>query len=508
MENKIIQNLSRHTEVYNQDISLSHLDLSDMVEISVVTEGRGIHKVLGEAMECEAGDMYIVGTGVPHGYFAISEEEAPTVRILSFSAQDCLSEKHRDHSSDYCYGVFRDNSPVSYAMLNSKAMSEVTHIMAMIDKETNDGKPRSEEAVEAYLCLLLINLSRYINLADTARPLHSKEWATVSSAMRAVLENCSDSSLTLESIAASLYISKSRLSRLFQKEIGESFLDYLRNVRISRACSLLRNTALTNEEIVRMCGLKDIPSFYRVFKAAMGQTPYQYRMAQGGYSKLSKEAATENILSDISDNMQLGKSKNVLSLVEMAIKEGLTASEILNQGLLKGMNIVGTKFKNNEVYVPEVLLAARSMNEAIKMLKSHFTEDTLIPVGKVCIGTVQGDLHDIGKNLVKLMMESKGLEVIDLGTDVSPEAFVQTAVNENCSVICCSALLTTTMGVMADVVKCAENTGIRDKVKILIGGAPVTEEFCREIGADMYTDNATGAAEAAVKFCLEAKNKQ
>ena len=121
--------------------------------------------------------------------------------------------------------------------------------------------------------------------------------------------------------------------------------------------------------------------------------------------------------------------------------------------------------------------------------------------GKVCIGTVKGDLHDIGKNLVKMMLEGKGLEVIDLGTDVAPETFVRTAQDEGCNIICCSALLTTTMGVMGDVVKAAEAAGIRDKVKIMVGGAPVTEAFCQQIGADAYTADAASAADKAVSFC-------
>lgn len=122
-------------------------------------------------------------------------------------------------------------------------------------------------------------------------------------------------------------------------------------------------------------------------------------------------------------------------------------------------------------------------------------------IGKVCIGTVKGDLHDIGKNLVKMMMEGKGLEVVDLGTDVDPETYVKTAIDQNCQIICCSALLTTTMPVMEAVVKEAEKAGIRDKVKIMIGGAPVTEAFCRQIGADKYTPDAASAADTAVAFC-------
>jgi methylmalonyl-CoA mutase cobalamin-binding domain/chain len=136
-----------------------------------------------------------------------------------------------------------------------------------------------------------------------------------------------------------------------------------------------------------------------------------------------------------------------------------------------------------------------------QILRPYLAASGVQATGKVCIGTVQGDLHDIGKNLVKMMLEGKGLEVVDIGTDVAPEKFVQTAIDEGCQVICCSALLTTTMGVMADVVRAAEKAGIRDKVKIMVGGAPVNEAFCREIGADCYTVDAASAADAAVEFC-------
>lgn len=210
------------------------------------------------------------------------------------------------------------------------------------------------------------------------------------------------------------------------------------------------------------------------------------------------------ILNEISENLQRGKAKMVKELVQKALEEGVAPDVILNDGLLSGMNIVGEKFKNNEVYVPEVLVAARAMNMGTQVLKPFLAEAGVEAAGKVCIGTVQGDLHDIGKNLVKMMMEGKGLEVIDLGTDVAPETFVQTAIDENCSVICCSALLTTTMGVMEDVVKKAEEAGIRGKVKIMIGGAPVNEEFCVKIGADVYTPDAASAADAAAKLCKEA----
>ena len=206
-------------------------------------------------------------------------------------------------------------------------------------------------------------------------------------------------------------------------------------------------------------------------------------------------------LHDISVQLQAGKARVVKTLVQQAIDEGIPAQEILEKGLLDGMSIIGEKFKNNEVFVPEVLVAARAMNMGAALLKPLLAADGMKATGKVCIGTVKGDLHDIGKNLVKMMLEGKGLEVIDLGNDVAPETFIKTAQEQNCQVICCSALLTTTMGSMADVVKAAEAAGIRDQVKIMVGGAPVTEAFCRQIGADAYTADAASAADVAAQFC-------
>ena len=208
------------------------------------------------------------------------------------------------------------------------------------------------------------------------------------------------------------------------------------------------------------------------------------------------------LLNEISENLQRGKAKVVKELVQKAVDEGIEPDAILKEGLLSGMNVIGEKFKTNEVYVPEVLVAARAMNMGVGVLKPLLAEAGVKAEGKVCIGTVQGDLHDIGKNLVKMMMEGKGLEVIDLGTDVSPDTFVNTAKEQNCQIIACSALLTTTMGVMADVVKAAEAAGIRDNVKIMIGGAPVTDEYCKQIGADAYTPDAASAADKAMEFCL------
>lgn len=212
------------------------------------------------------------------------------------------------------------------------------------------------------------------------------------------------------------------------------------------------------------------------------------------------EAGME-ILEQLSTYVQQGRMKNVTELAGKALEDGIPAQQILEDGLMAGMNVIGEKFKRGDVYVPEVLIAARAMNAGIDVLKPSLAGEggTGAP-GKAVIGTVQGDMHDIGKNLVKIMLEGKGIEVIDLGVNVPAARFVETAVKEGAQIIVCSALLTTTMPVMGDVVKAAKEQGVRDQVKIMVGGAPVTEEFCRQIGADRYTDDAASAADAAMEF--------
>lgn len=209
------------------------------------------------------------------------------------------------------------------------------------------------------------------------------------------------------------------------------------------------------------------------------------------------------ILEEISNNLQQGKAKTVKELVQKAIEEGISAKVILEDSLLAGMNIIGIKFKNNEVYVPEVLIAARAMNTGTALLKPLLAEDGVEAKGKVVLGTVKGDLHDIGKNLVRMMMEGKGLEVVDLGVDVPTEKFVDIARETGAQIIACSALLTTTMGEMQNVVDAVKAAGMRDKVKIMIGGAPVTDNFCKQISADYYSPDAASAAEVAAKICMD-----
>lgn len=209
-----------------------------------------------------------------------------------------------------------------------------------------------------------------------------------------------------------------------------------------------------------------------------------------------------SILNEISEFLQQGRAKNVKELVQKAIDEGIESKTILTDGLIAGMNVVGEKFKNNDIYVPDVLIAARAMNAGLDLLKPLLVSSGVKSVGKVVIGTVKGDLHDIGKNLVRMMMEGKGLEVIDLGVDVSAEKFVAAAKEHDAQVIACSALLTTTMGEMKNVVETATANGIREKLTIMVGGAPLNDNYCKSIGADIYTPDAASAADEALKACI------
>ncbi|MCI9093034.1 MAG: cobalamin-binding protein [Coprobacillus sp.] len=209
-------------------------------------------------------------------------------------------------------------------------------------------------------------------------------------------------------------------------------------------------------------------------------------------------------LVEINQMLQKGRAKAVVKLVQEAIEEGIEADLILKEALLKGMNEVGVLFKEEEIFVPEVLVAARAMNKGVEVLKPYLKQDDNQVKGSVVLGTVKGDLHDIGKNLVRIMMEGKGIVVYDLGTDVPAEKFVEEALDKQVDIICCSALLTTTMPEMKKVIDIVKEREL--DIKVMIGGAPVTQDYCEEIGADYYTDDATSASEVAAQIILEKGN--
>lgn len=208
-----------------------------------------------------------------------------------------------------------------------------------------------------------------------------------------------------------------------------------------------------------------------------------------------------SILQEISALIQQGRAKLVCEKIQSALDEGLSPKDILQEGMLPAMSEVGEKFKNNEVFVPEVLVAARAMNMGMGVLKPYMADCGIEPVGTAVIGTVRGDMHDIGKNLVKMMIEGKGLRVVDLGVDVSAEKFLQAAEENNADIICCSALLTTTMSEVKNILSYLEEKGVRDKYKVMIGGAPISQAFCDAVGADCYTPDAASAADAAYALC-------
>jgi len=209
------------------------------------------------------------------------------------------------------------------------------------------------------------------------------------------------------------------------------------------------------------------------------------------------------ILNEIYKALQMGNAKLVETKTREAIDSKIVPEEILNKALIASMEELGINFKNGKVFLPEVMMAARAMQAAMNILKPKLIETGVKPVGKAAIGTVKGDQHDIGKNLVAMMMMGAGIEVIDLGTDVAPEKFVNAVYEHEVQIIALSALLTTTMPQQAQVIEELKKAGLREKVKVIIGGAPVSENFAKEIGADAYTPDAGSAALKAKELILE-----
>ena len=204
-----------------------------------------------------------------------------------------------------------------------------------------------------------------------------------------------------------------------------------------------------------------------------------------------------DILTQLADKLYAGDAKAVAQLTQMALDEGLTPTQVLNDGLVIGMDRVGVDFRNNELFMPEVLVVARAMHAGMDILRPLLTESDATLAGKVVLGTVEGDLHDIGKNLVAMMLEGGGFEVFDLGINVAPEKFVEAVKTERPDLVGMSALLTTTMPAMKQTLDALVEAGVRDSVKVMVGGAPITQAFSDQIGADGYAPDAASAVELA-----------
>ena len=204
-----------------------------------------------------------------------------------------------------------------------------------------------------------------------------------------------------------------------------------------------------------------------------------------------------SVLENLKENVIAGNESKVLEYTQEALDEGIDLEKILNDGFIPGMEVVGGKFQANEIYVPEMLISAKAMKAGMKILEPLLTKAGIEPIGRVVIGTVKGDLHDIGKNLVAMMLEGAGFEVIDAGVDVSPEKFMDLIKEKNANILGLSALLTTTMVEIKNVIDAFKAEGLRDNVKIIVGGAPVNTDYAKEIGADGYSPNAASAADLA-----------
>lgn len=207
-----------------------------------------------------------------------------------------------------------------------------------------------------------------------------------------------------------------------------------------------------------------------------------------------------DVFEEMSLLLQKGKAADLSALVQGRLDAGDLPGDILDKGLMAGINTVGEKFKNNEVFIPEVLIAARAMKAALEVLRPHLSKTGVKPIGKAVLCTVKGDLHDIGKNLVKIMLEGNGIECVDLGVDVDGKKVVEGIRSTGADLVCMSSLLTTTMVNQESIVKAIRDAGLRDKVKIMCGGAPVTAEFAERIGADAYADEAASAAKKAMEL--------
>jgi len=487
---------------------LSSLHEHQFIEISYVEKGSGLHRIWNESSVMEPGALVILNAAVPHGFFSDSDTEPLIVRSLFYDIQDLYGNEITEIGGDkYLFGLFAKNNFVVSLSLKPKYLKTVSQKFDEIELETEEKKLDWKDVIRSQIALLLLQLKRlavYSSFQQTNTQNNTPEnTILVSEVLRLVQEHYADPLFSMKNVSELLHISSSSISRSFRDITGKYFSDYLCFYRIRQAVSLFTETELSNEEASFACGYSDLHSFYKQFKQLIGTTPGDFRKQKDSHLPLLTEetANSSSILyMEIFEKMQQGKRKEIVALVTQALEEGLPPDEILSEALVKGMNTLGNKFQTNEVFVSEVLGAANAMNTCMEILKPYLSASVLPTPGRAIICTVKGDIHNIGKNLVRLMLEAEGIECIDLGVDVPPAAVVDAVREHHVNLVCISALLTTTMSEMEAVVKEAEAKGIREKVFIMVGGAPIKQEFCDKIGADCYTSDAASASEAALAY--------
>jgi len=511
--NKVAVTHTSYSIPAESEQKLSSLHQHNFIEISYISSGSGIHRIWNESYPVSTGDLYVLNTAVAHGIFPHSSDEAISVHSLFFDPQDVFDTSIAQIGSEnYLFGLFSHNNFALPLILSPKQIRETSNIFDAVYEESNNKTNGWEYAIYAHLTLLMLKIRR---LADTLNhPQMYSETKAVSlgaNLLSLIHEHYTDSSFSLKTASDILYKSTSTLSRSFFSLTGKHFSDYLSSYRIQQAASYIKDTQLSNEEIANLCGYNNPHSFYKHFRQFYGSTPSEFR-------KLTKQSSlhdtttgnaenNQNLYAQISEKLQKCRRKDVIDLLTQALNMGLPPHEILHKGLVPGMNVIAQKYHSNEIYVVEVYSAAKIMNDSMELLKPHLTQNAEHYLGCAVICTVKGDLHDIGKNLVKLMLSSEGIQCIDLGVDVAPAAIVAAVKEHTPQLVCLSALLTTTMIVQKEVIDALKVNGLRDSVRVMVGGAPVTQEFADSIGADCYTPDAFTAAAEARRLLLEMKSQ-
>lgn len=266
----------------------AHLHIHEFVEISIVIAGKGIHQTLLQTTECKVGDVYIINEDTPHVYFAMPNGECPTVCNVIFDPKDIFEHEYANpEHPKYCYSLFSKNDLFSYVMLDEKQMIAVNNVLDSLENELSCRKDEWEQSVKAYLTNLLIMLHRCIPDDGVLHTqISAKDRRVAQSIMRLVLDHYSDSSLTLQDISKLLFVNKTYASNVFRAVWGINFSDYLQQVRLEKACQMLIETKMTNDQIVVACGLRDVPNFYRQFKKHTGMTPLAYRKSKRNFERI------------------------------------------------------------------------------------------------------------------------------------------------------------------------------------------------------------------------------